>query len=160
MKRKRKTLNCVCSATPSGDVSVTDSILLNRIVENGMAQIKKTENPRKAAAMGLYLGDLCEKKGWSMRALDIWFLTLNHVEDIDDRLTWGSWEEGSRRNEIIPALGCYFDHRTSEEDCRQIALRIDRLWRKTGHPELAKATKRIRRDYCSMWYDIYYTCLP
>ena len=94
MKRKRKTVNCVCSATPSGDVSVTDSILLNRIVENGMAQIKKTENPRKAAAMGLYLGDLCEKKGWSMRALDIWYLTINHVEDIDDRLTWGSWEEG------------------------------------------------------------------
>ena len=127
-------------------------------IKTSINQFQRLINQKKIKKKNLHQKK--KKMRLNQRALDIWYLTINHVEDIDDRLTWGSWEEGSRRNEIIPALGCYFDHRTSEEDCRQIALRIDRLWRKTGHPELAKATRRIRGDYRSMWYDIYYMCLP
>lgn len=37
---------------------------------------------------------------------------------------------------------------------------MKKIGAKPEHPELAKATKLIRRDYCSMWYDIYYMCLP
>ena len=80
------------------------------------------------------------------------------IENDDMRLTWGSWEEGSRRNELN-CYGSYFDHVTSEELCVRLGKEIDRLWRETGHKELATSVRNVRREYRDMWLDLYYMCL-
>ncbi len=157
-RKKRRGTNCVCSAKPSGEMKLMDSILLHKTIKEGLEKMSKEKNPGSIYNMGMHLGNLCKEKGWKMRAIDVWDTAIWLIENDDMRLTWGSWEEGSRQNELN-CYGIYFDHVTSEELCVRLGKEIDRLWRETGHKELATSVRNVRREYRDMWLDLYYMCL-
>ena len=146
MKRRKK--NCVCSCTPVGGILYMDAIVLNKMLNEAERLLEAEENCRIVGKNALELGILCEQKGWNMRAIGIWEKFLRQIAGRDS--VWGNEETP------LPAPGVSISHLTAEAEAQALGRRIDRLWKRIKHPELANAKKRTDIYYWDIWLSRYY----
>ena len=52
-RKKRRSTNCVCCAKPSGEMKLTDSILLHKIVKEGLEQMYKEKSVGRIYSLGM-----------------------------------------------------------------------------------------------------------
>lgn len=148
--KRRKRIDAVCRCTPQRGIEGGRGRDLMQVIEQSLAEMRREENPRKQARMGLELGDLCAASGMAMRALDVWREALCTLEGRDYDWVY---------RPLNPAF-MRFDHVTSRWEAVQLGRRIDRMWRSLGHPELAHYGRDANCEYNEMWMDKYYGALP
>lgn len=141
MKRKRRRIHCVCSCTRRGRICFIDAIVLNQMVKEGELEIQNQLNTRKAGRMALELGTLCEKKGWHIRAIEVWKKGIEQLTYYDQVWEW-------RR---LPSTHDSISHFMAEYEALELGRRIDKVWKKIGHKELAEAQKQVTKLYWSIW---------
>ena len=147
---ERKSYYCVCRCTPREGVVSMDARLLDEILDKGWKAINATENVRVIAQKGLILGDLCAGAGYPHRALECWFGALEAVEYLDYDWTFTPLNHRYYR----------FDSVVSMDECKELGRRIDSLWRRLGHREMAVFERHARHYYHDMWLDKYCGSLP
>jgi len=148
--RRRKRIGLVCRCTPGRGIEGGCGRDLGEVVTQSLEAMRSEGNPRKQARLGLELGDLCAASGMPVRALDIWREALA-------RLEWHDYEWVYRP--MNPAY-LRFDHAVSRWEAVQLGMRIDREWRRLGHPEQAHYGRDANHEYDEMWMDKYYMALP
>ena len=145
MKRKRRRIHCVCSCTHRGRICFVDAIVLNQMVKDGEREIQHESNTRKAGRMALELGILCEKKGWHLRAIDIWKKGIGQLAYHDQ--VWG-WRR-------LPSTHDRIGQFIAEEEALELGRRIDAVWKEIGHEELAEALRQATEIYWDIWLSRY-----
>ena len=146
MKRRKK--NCVCSCTPVGGITFMDPIVLNQMLNESELSLEAEANTRLVGKIALELGILCEQKGWNLRALGIWEKYLQQIVAYDSY--WGD------EDVPLPFPNVRISHLMAEHEAMTLGKRIDRLWKRINHPELANAKKRVERYYWNIWFSRYY----
>ena len=131
----------MCSCTRRGRICFVDAIVLNQMVKEGELEIKNQLNTRKAGRMALELGTLCEKKGWYLRAIEVWKKGIEQLTYYDQVWEW-------RR---LPSTQDRISHFMAEDEALELGRRIDKVWETIGHKELAEAKKQVTKLYWSIW---------
>lgn len=142
----------MCSCTPVGGIIYMDAIVLNQLLNESVHSLEAEPNTRKVGKRALELGILCEQKGWNIRALGIWEKFLQQIRNYDS--SWG-FEEFP-----LPYPNARISDLMAEDEAKTLSKRIDRLWKRIGHPELADAKKRVDIYYWEIWFHRYYDACP
>ncbi len=142
----------MCSCTPVGGILYMDAIELNRFINESTLELAKEPNTRTVGSRALELGILCEQKGWNLRALGIWEKFLQQIYNYDSY--WGMEEVP------LPSPSVRIADLMAKDEARTLGKRIDRLWKRIGHPELADAHRRVDRYYWDIWLSRYYDACP
>lgn len=127
-----------------------DARLLDSIVDKGWKAINATDNARVIAQKGLILGDLCEGAGYPHQALVNWYGALEAVLYLD--FDWTFTPLNTRY--------CRLAHVVAMDECKALGRRIDNLWRRLGHREMAVFERYARHYYHDMWLNKYCGSMP
>lgn len=125
-----------------------DAIELNRLINESTLELENESNTRIVGRQALELGVMCEQKGWYVRALLLWEKFLQQIRNYDS--CWG-FEEFP-----LPYPNASISNLMAEDEATTLSKRIDRLWKRVGHPELADAKKRVGIYYWDIWLHRYY----
>lgn len=154
---KRRKVNCICRCTPRGGIQNLDPRQLKAIVEKGLTEIYDEKRPRIIAREGMSLGNLCQRTGHPLLALDVWGGALQHMLWVDEELqrdyadSYRPFYEPHR----VP-----WRYRISKDQARELAARMDLLYRQLGRIEEACMMQKVTNFYESLFEDIYCEWLP
>lgn len=154
---KRRKVNCICRCTPRGGIQSLDPRQLKVIVEKGLDEIYEEKRPRIIAREGLRLGNLCERTGHPMLALDVWGGSLQHLlwTDDDAQREYADSYRPHYKPHHVP-----WRYRISLNEARELALRMDMLYRRLGRMDEACMTRKVYDFYDFLFEDIYGEWLP
>ena len=120
--------------------------LVHDLVNREIHPIRCAESCRRKGQLALMAGDLCAETGhywWAMKVWQ-WARRLIECKDYDDwRYVWF--------NTSVVRLGDV----VSEDLCMALGRRVDNLWRRLGHPEMAWNEDSARAGYDYLWLEKY-----
>jgi len=141
---RRKQTYRVCRCTSEGCIVHLEARLLHDLVNHEIHPLRCAESCRRKGQIALRLGDLCAEAGHAWWAMKVWQLGRRLIEykDYDDWIYVWFNTEYVRLSYVV-----------SEDLCIDLGRRIDNLWRKMGHPEMAWNEDSARAGYDSLWYE-------
>jgi hypothetical protein len=144
---KEKVYYKVCTCTQEGDVTYMDIKLLLKTIKGAIQVIFATKKTGVMVKRGLLLGDLCESTGHYGLAIKIWRKTLNRVTNQD----WEDWLYTP-----LYSMSVRLEHVTNRFGAMQLGLRMDHVWVKLKHPEMATNEQWANDCYDDLWNEKYY----
>lgn len=145
------TYSLVCRCTPEAGIVHISAQLLRPLLLKELHRIANNPNARKQALRALRLGDLCANCGFPYTALKIYHFGRQEVYEKDAE--WAS-------TPINPQFCLPFCEVISPYEYHELSLRVDSLWRRIGHPEMAHYASQTRSDYYCLFMERYYDSLP
>lgn len=136
----------VCRCTPYHGITHLEARLLRQMVNRSIHALCCAESCRWKYQRGLLLGDLCASAGHPWWAIKVWRLALSLIltKDYDDwRYVWTNTEWVN------------IDYVLSEEESLVLARRIDKMWRRLGHPEEVRMEVHATCEYDWFWLEKY-----
>ena len=147
---KEKHFEKVCTCTSMGNVVYIDTHLLVEVVKEAARVIVSTKKTGVMVQRALLLGDLCETSGHYWMAMQLWRKTMYKVIGQD----WDDW-----LHEDLNPLYVRLEHVTNRFGAMQLGRRIDALWRKLKHPEMAVQEYNADDWYNELWMEKHYESL-
>jgi len=144
---KGKFYEKVCACTSEGNVVYIDTKLLYEVVKKAGQVIVSTKKTGVMVNRALLLGDICETSGHYWLAMQIWRKTMYKVVDQD----WKDWC-------YVYPNPMYFrlEHVTNRFGAMRLGRKMDELWKKLKHPEMADNEYYADDSYNELWMENYF----
>jgi|GEM_PF-3544627 len=144
---KEKHFEKVCTCTSKGNVVYIDTKLLYEVVKKAGQVIVSTKKTGVMVNRALLLGDICETSGHYWLAMQIWRKTMYKVIGQD----WDDWY-----NVFPNPVYVRLEHVTNRFGAMRLGRKMDELWKKLKHPEMADNEYNADDWYNELWMEHYY----